>query len=85
VNSWLEFGVALMIIGLGISALWQATRKNSEVHVHQHSHDGLSHTHIHFHEKETKLDCSKREAPRGKPVASFRASPYRSICKYGDG
>jgi ABC-type nickel/cobalt efflux system permease component RcnA len=50
----LEFGVALMIIGLGLSALWRALRKSGEVHVHQHSHDDLSHTHVHFHEQETK-------------------------------
>jgi ABC-type nickel/cobalt efflux system permease component RcnA len=54
VSGWLEFGVALMIISLGVSALWRATRTNSEVHVHQHSHDGLSHTHVHFHEDENK-------------------------------
>jgi len=54
VSGWLEFGVALMIIGLGVSALWRALRKSSEVHLHQHSHDGLSHTHVHFHEHETK-------------------------------
>jgi len=54
VSGWLEFGVALMIIGLGVSALWRALRANSEVHVHQHSHDGLSHTHVHFHEHESK-------------------------------
>jgi ABC-type nickel/cobalt efflux system permease component RcnA len=49
----LEFGVAIMIICLGISALRRALQKNAHVHVHQHSHDGLSHTHIHFHENET--------------------------------
>jgi ABC-type nickel/cobalt efflux system permease component RcnA len=54
VSGWLEFGVALMIIGLGLSALWRALRKSGEVHVHQHSHDDLSHTHVHFHEHETK-------------------------------
>jgi ABC-type nickel/cobalt efflux system permease component RcnA len=54
VSGWLEFGVALMIIGLGLSALWRALRKSGEVHVHQHSHDDLSHTHVHFHEQETK-------------------------------
>ncbi len=54
VSGWLEFGVALMIIGLGISALWRALRKSGEVHLHQHSHDGLSHTHVHFHETETR-------------------------------
>ena len=54
VSGWLEFGVALMIIALGVSALWRAVRTDSEVHVHQHSHDGLSHTHVHFHEHENK-------------------------------
>jgi len=52
-SGWLELAVALMIIGLGISALWRALRQNAKVHVHQHSHDGLSHTHIHFHEQQT--------------------------------
>jgi ABC-type nickel/cobalt efflux system permease component RcnA len=54
VSGWLEFCVALMIIALGISALWRALRKSSEVHVHQHSHGGVSHKHVHFHEKETQ-------------------------------
>ena len=54
VSGWLEFGVALMIIALGVSALWRAVRANSEVHVHRHSHDGISHTHVHFHEHESK-------------------------------
>lgn len=54
VSGWFEFGVALMIIALGASALWRAMRNNNHVHVHRHSHDGLSHTHVHFHEHETK-------------------------------
>lgn len=62
VSNWLEFGVALMIIGLGVSALWRASRKNSEVHIHQHKHDGVSHTHVHFHEKENKHQPSSHVA-----------------------
>ncbi|HEY2964268.1 MAG TPA: hypothetical protein VGJ37_17730 [Pyrinomonadaceae bacterium] len=54
VSGWLEFGVALMIIGLGISALWRTLRTNTKVHVHQHRHGGVSHTHVHFHEHETR-------------------------------
>lgn len=54
VASWLEFGVALMIIVLGISALLRALRRRSDVHLHQHKHDGVSHVHIHFHERETQ-------------------------------
>ena len=54
VSGWLELGVAIMIIGLGISALRRALRENAHVHVHQHNHDGLAHSHIHFHEQATR-------------------------------
>lgn len=54
VSGWLELGVAVMIVCLGVSALRRSLRKNTDVHVHKHSHDGLSHTHVHFHEKETR-------------------------------
>jgi len=50
VASWLEFGIALMIIGLGINVLVRALRRRGDVHVHRHDHDGISHAHIHFHE-----------------------------------
>src|SRR5215213_3655552 len=54
VSGWLEFGVAIMIVCLGISALRRALKENARLHLHQHNHDGLSHTHIHFHENETE-------------------------------
>jgi ABC-type nickel/cobalt efflux system permease component RcnA len=54
VASWLEFGVALMIIGLGASALVRALRRRGDVHIHQHSHDNVSHAHLHFHEHGTE-------------------------------
>ena len=60
VSGWLEFAVALMIIGLGVSALWRALRKSSEVHVHEHSHDGVEHKHVHFHEKQTRHQPASR-------------------------
>jgi high-affinity nickel-transport protein len=54
---WLEFGVALMIIGLGLSALLRlrsGRRRRRDVHLHKHNHDdGVSHVHLHFHEHET--------------------------------
>src|SRR5688500_19338939 len=46
VSTWLEFCVALMIIGLGAAALWRAFRQRSDVPVHTHGHNGLSHAHI---------------------------------------
>jgi ABC-type nickel/cobalt efflux system permease component RcnA len=54
VSNWLEFGVALMILGLGTSAMWRALRAGSEVHLHKHSHDGVAHVHVHFHEAKTQ-------------------------------
>lgn len=53
VANWLEFGVALMIIALGVLAVVRVLRKRSDVHVHSHTHDGQSHVHIHFHEQNT--------------------------------
>ncbi|MEP6921672.1 MAG: hypothetical protein ABI967_11155 [bacterium] len=54
VANWLEFGVALMIIGLGIGAFVRALRGRADAHVHKHIHDGTSHAHLHFHEHETE-------------------------------
>ena len=54
VSNWLEFCVALMIIGLGAIALWRSLLNRNDVHVHEHSHDGVSHVHIHFHETATR-------------------------------
>jgi ABC-type nickel/cobalt efflux system permease component RcnA len=54
VAHWLEFGVALMIIGLGFGALLRVRRsRRQKVHLHLHKHDGVSHAHLHFHEQET--------------------------------
>jgi ABC-type nickel/cobalt efflux system permease component RcnA len=54
VADWLEFGVALMIIGLGVSALVRVLRRRPDVHVHEHVHDDQPHAHIHFHEEGTE-------------------------------
>ena len=53
VSNWLEFCVALMIIGLGVSALMRALRRRTDAHIHEHSHDQVAHIHIHFHERGT--------------------------------
>ena len=54
VANWLEFGVALMIITLGVLAVARVLRKRPDVHLHRHSHNGQSHVHIHFHEHGTE-------------------------------
>ena len=62
VSHWLEFCVAVMIVGLGATALWRALRKRGDVHLHEHSHDGVSHVHIHFHDQQTQHEA--RRGPR---------------------
>lgn len=62
VSKWFEFCVALMIIGLGVAALWRAFRKRGDVHVHEHRHDGVSHVHIHFHETETRRNHDRKHS-----------------------
>lgn len=49
-----EFGVALMIIALGVLTVARVLRKRADVHIHRHAHDGESHVHIHFHEQGTE-------------------------------
>ena len=46
----LEFGVALMIIGLGTLAMVRVLRHRQRVHLHRHDHDDVTHVHVHFHE-----------------------------------
>lgn len=45
----LEFGVALMLIGLGIDALRKVVR-GGQIHWHIHRHGGVTHIHPHVHE-----------------------------------
>jgi nickel/cobalt exporter len=50
VAGWLEFGVALMIVALGVNAVMRALRGRADAHLHRHRHGGVEHAHIHFHE-----------------------------------
>ncbi|HEY1404677.1 MAG TPA: hypothetical protein VGB05_11155 [Pyrinomonadaceae bacterium] len=68
VADWLEFGVALMIIGLGASALRRALRQRAGAHIHRHRHDDLSHVHVHFHERGTE-----HPAPAATPAIHSHA------------
>jgi ABC-type nickel/cobalt efflux system permease component RcnA len=76
VSNWLEFCVALMIIGLGASALMRALRRRTDAHVHEHSHDQVSHVHIHFHERGTAHTGEKRaSATHRHAVSSIGLKP----------
>src|SRR5882672_7164265 len=59
VANWLEFGVALMIIALGVLAVTRGLRRRSDVHLHWQNHDGQSHVHVHFHEPGTEHEKIK--------------------------
>ncbi|HZG51671.1 MAG TPA: hypothetical protein VEZ40_06010 [Pyrinomonadaceae bacterium] len=72
VATWLEFGVALMIVGLGASALARALRQRADAHIHRHRHDGLSHVHLHFHERDTE------HAPPDAPAAPLAPAVVHS-------
>ena len=52
VADWLEFGVALMIIALGVNAVARALRGRADAHLHRHRHGGVEHAHVHFHEQD---------------------------------
>jgi nickel/cobalt exporter len=54
VASWLEFAVALMIIGLGLAAFRRGLRNRADFHVHRHAHGDLRHSHVHFHEQDSR-------------------------------
>ncbi len=72
VANWLEFGVALMIIGLGASALLRVLRGRKDVHVHTHTHDSVPHSHIHFHD-----GGAEHPIEQSLPLASHSHLPTR--------
>ncbi|HEU4932741.1 MAG TPA: hypothetical protein VFT48_11705, partial [Pyrinomonadaceae bacterium] len=72
VASWLEFGVALMIIGLGVVALRRAFRSRADVHIHKHDHGDQCHAHIHFHEADYPADNTE---PHSHAVARIGLKP----------
>ncbi len=73
ISNYLEFGVALMIIGLSGTALARAVRGRQDVHVHRHRHGGSEHTHLHFHDRETKHDEAAHQA---HTVGRVGAKPF---------
>src|SRR4030095_13191353 len=50
IAGWLEFGVALMIIALGVSTLSRTLFRKAKAHIHVHNHNGFEHVHHHFHD-----------------------------------
>jgi ABC-type nickel/cobalt efflux system permease component RcnA len=57
VENILESCVGLMLVGLGLSALWKI-RRSSKLHLHQHQHGERTHLHPHFHEQNSPTEAS---------------------------
>ena len=77
VAPYLEIGVGIMLIYLGISAAWNVLR--GKLHMHQHDHGAGSH--IHVHASHQSSESHRRAKPLhnsffflGKPV--FRAKSF---------
>lgn len=49
--NWLELGVGVMLLVLGIQTLWKVFR-GGKVHAHVHEHGGIVHVHPHLHDVE---------------------------------
>lgn len=48
VARWVEGGVAIMLVALGVMAIRRGHREWT-IHAHKHSHDGHEHVHLHQH------------------------------------
>jgi MFS family permease len=64
----LEFGVGVMLVGLGVNALRKLAR-GGRVHIHVHDHGGHTHAHPHIHEG------AQKEEPHTHHGLKFGARP----------
>lgn len=56
--SLMEFGVAVMLVILGINILYRFF-KDKKVHIHSHKHNDITHSHFHIHDKEKNIHNHK--------------------------
>lgn len=66
-ESALEAGVGLMLIGLGVNALVKIARGGT-LHLHQHEHGGHQHIHPHLHDKA----AAKQHAPHDESHHGYK-------------
>ena len=75
VAPFFEFGVGVMLVGLGVQVFWNLRRRR--LHLHDHTGDGGPHLHIHAtHDPAAAPEIEKRHGffRPGKPF--FRARSY---------
>ena len=73
---WLERGVGVMLILLGLQVLARIRRDRLHVHVHRHD-DGVVHLHAHRHQQEEARDAAHRHPHRS--AANVRALIVGSV------
>ena len=78
VAGFFEFGVAIMLILLGLQVFWKI--KNGEFHVHDHQHDDEEHKHLHgTHAHDESLQDPHKESKHGpfpELIPFFRLKSY---------
>jgi ABC-type nickel/cobalt efflux system permease component RcnA len=73
---YFEFGVAVMLVGLGLQVLWRL--KQGRLHLHQHFEGEKPHVHVHSHDKtSTKHDSSSTPHSRMRSYTTlFRPKSF---------
>lgn len=71
-----EFAVGLMLVGLGVRAIWSVLREK-RLHWHAHEHRGLRHLHLHAHRL---ADRATREHRHPFPL---QRRPFLIGCAHG--
>ncbi len=70
---FLEFGVGIMLVGLGVQVIYSFQRK--KVHQHAHGHDEDGHTHFHSH-AENPAHSPEHHGVKGIGKPFFRKKSY---------
>ena len=69
---FLEFGVGIMLVLLGLQVFWNFRRRG--IHVHEHEHEDDPHRHLHTHELSAESGSHHSFFNLGKPF--FRLKSY---------
>jgi ABC-type nickel/cobalt efflux system permease component RcnA len=70
--AFLEFGVGIMLVFLGVQVFWNLRRRR--IHVHEHEHEEDPHSHLHTHELVSAPESHHGFFNPGKPF--FRLKSY---------
>ena len=69
---WLELGVGIMLLGLGLDVIWKLFKGRVHFHVHEHPHHGR-HFHAHSHAGEPERQAFNHEHTHRQTF------PYRAM------